>query len=265
MTVVPSWSAAAIRAFSVTVSPRSVSTIARCGTTVGFTCAWYIPSVALTSSPNGRSADMCGSTVRVPRLQPPAYGSSKTSARCSSGTEEHDHRAGPPGRGLVDVGQVELGGRDDLEVVVVEPAGLHAEAAQHLEEPVDLLDAGDVPQGGAAPVEQGGAQQRDPGVLRRLDRDGPREPGRAGHPQVRRTGTERDDLGVERGADAGEHLQGEVLVPALDAVDRALAGAERLGELLLGQAAVLARVADEVPDPALVVLRHGNHGISDMR
>ena len=42
--------------------------------------------------------------------------------------------------------------------------------------------------------------------------------------------------------------------PALDPVDRALARREQLGELLLGEPAVLARVADEVPDPALVVV-----------
>ena len=72
-------------AFSVTVSPRSVSTIGACGSIARLTWAWYEPSVALTSSPNGRSAYMCGSTVLVPRLQPPAYGRSKTSERCSSG------------------------------------------------------------------------------------------------------------------------------------------------------------------------------------
>ncbi len=61
-----------MRAFSVTVSPRSVSTIGRPGTIARLAWAWYQPSVAFTSRPNGRSADMCGSTVRVPRLQPPA-------------------------------------------------------------------------------------------------------------------------------------------------------------------------------------------------
>ena len=35
--------------------------------------------------PNGRSAIRCGSTVRVPRSQPPAYGSWKSSSRCISG------------------------------------------------------------------------------------------------------------------------------------------------------------------------------------
>jgi hypothetical protein len=73
---------------------------------------------------------------------------------------------------------------------------------------------------------------------------------------VGRAGTQRDDLGVQCRADAREHVEGEVLVPLLDPVDRALAGAQPLGELLLGQPAVLARVADDAPDPALVALAH---------
>ena len=40
MTVVLSHRAAAIRAFSVTVSPRSISTIGRVGTMPGWTVAW---------------------------------------------------------------------------------------------------------------------------------------------------------------------------------------------------------------------------------
>ena len=180
--------------------------------------------------------------------------------------EEHDHRAGTPRGLLVDVVEVELGRRDDLEVVVaVEPAGLHAEAVEDLEQPVDLLDPGDLAQRGAAAVEQRGAEQRDTGVLRRLDVDAARERGGPGDAQVGRAGAEGDDLGVEGGADPGQHLEGEVLVALLDPVDGALAGGEQLGELLLGQAAVLARVADDVPDPALVVSRHAIHGISDMR
>jgi hypothetical protein len=43
-------------------------------------------------------------------------------------------------------------------------------------------------------------------------------------------------------------------VTLLDPVDGALAGREQLGQLVLGQSAVLAGVADEVPDPALVSL-----------
>ena len=77
-----------------------------------------------------------------------------------------------------------------------------------------------------------------------------------GHPQVHRAGAQRDDLGVERGADAGQHLEGEVLVALLDPVDGTLTGGQPLGQLLLGEPAVLARVADEVPDPALVVVSH---------
>ena len=40
MMVVPGWSAAAMRAFSVTVSPRSVSTIGRRGSIARLTLAW---------------------------------------------------------------------------------------------------------------------------------------------------------------------------------------------------------------------------------
>ena len=68
-------------------------------------------------------------------------------------------------------------------------------------------------------------------------------------------GAEGDDLGVEGGADPLDHLQGEVLVALLDAVDRALRGAEQVGELLLGEAPMLAGVADEVADASLVVPR----------
>ena len=121
---------------------------------------------------------------------------------------------------------------------------------QHLEDPVDLLDAGDLAQRRAALVEQRGAQQGDAGVLARLDVDRAGQHGAAGDPQVHRPGdAERDDLGVEGLADAGEHLEAEVLVSALDPVDGALAGAEDLGELGLGVAAVLAGVADELADP----------------
>jgi hypothetical protein len=71
------------------------------------------------------------------------------------------------------------------------------------------------------------------------------------------SGAERDDLGVEGRADPGDHLQGEVLVALLDPVHGALAGAEALGQLLLGEPAVGASVPDELPDAALEVLGHG--------
>jgi len=164
-----------------------------------------------------------------------------------------------------------LGGVVSMCVVVVEPAGLDPEAAEHLEQAVDLLDARDLAQGGATAVEQRGAQQRDAGVLGGLDLDRARQRGRALDPQVRRAGAEGHDLGVEGRADAGEHLEGEVLVALLDPVDRALAGREELGELVLGQAAVLAGVADEVADAALVavaaayVVTHADDGNSHVR
>lgn len=67
---------------------------------------------------------------------------------------------------------------------------------------------------------------------------------------------ERHDLAVEGLADAGDHLKADVLVAALDAVDGALARGERLGELTLCPAAVLAGVTDELADAGEVVVFH---------
>ena len=55
-------------------------------------------------------------------------------------------------------------------------------------------------------------------------------------------------------ADAREHLEGQVLLALLDAVDGTLARLELGGELGLGEAAVLACVADERADPGQVVV-----------
>ena len=154
-----------------------------------------------------------------------------------------------------------------LEVVVlVVPGVAEPDAGQHLEDPVDLLDAGHLAQRGAALVEQGGAQQRHAGVLARLHRDRAGERRAPDDPQVHRSGdAQGDDLGVECLADAGQHVEGQVLVAPLDPVDRALAGAERVGELDLGQRAVLASIPDEVADPAQVVIRHSSDRISYLR
>lgn len=79
--------------------------------------------------------------------------------------------------------------------------------------------------------------------------------------QVRVLGpAEADDLGVEREADAVEHLEAEVLGALLDAVHGALARAEPLGELGLREAPVLAGAADERAD-----LREGASSIAVMR
>ena len=180
---------------------------------------------------------MCGSTVRVPRSQPPAYGQLEGVGAVQQRAEEHDDRAGTPGRGLVDRAQVELLGRDDLEVVVVvEPAGVHADAGEHLEQPVDLLDPGDLAQRGRPRLSSEAQSRATPAFFEVFTSI---EPDSVVGPVTRRwvgPGAEGDDLGVERLADPGEHLQGEVLVALLDPVDRALAGVEALGELLLGPA-----------------------------
>ncbi len=222
----PSWRAAASRAFSVTVSPRSVSTIGRVGETAAVDGRVVAALGGLDLEPERAQRGQVRLDGAGAEVAAAGVGQLEGVLAVHQRAEEHDDRAGTAGGLLVDAVEVELGRRDDLEVVVgVEPAGLHADAVEHLEEPVDLLDAGDPAQRGAAAVEQGRAQQRDAGVLRRLHVDRARQRGRPGDAQVGRPGAERDDLGVERLADAGEHLQGEVLVAALDAVDGALAGA----------------------------------------
>ena len=257
MIVVPGWRAAAIRAFSVVVSLRSVSTIGRVGSIDAVDGGVVVPLGRLHLEAeraqrrhvrlDGAGAELAAAGVRE----------LEGVGTVEQGTEEHQHRPGTPGGRLVDRAEVELLGRDDLEIALVaDPPGVDAEAAQHLEQAVDLLDPGDLAQRRLPAVEQRGAEQGDAGVLRGLDVDLAGQRGRAGDPQVGRAGTERDDLGVEGGADAGDHLQGEVLMTLLDAVDRALAGLEAIGQLLLREPAVGARVADQIADAALEVLRH---------
>ena len=83
------------------------------------------------------------------------------------------------------------------------------------------------------------------------------QPTSADHPQMHRARVaERDDLAVEGFADAGDHLKADVLVAALDAVDRTLAGAESLRKLRLCPAPVLPGVTDELADAYEVVVCH---------
>ena len=210
MTVVPGWRAAASSTFSVTVSPRSVSTIAR-GRARGRPRRWPRRSRGWRRRRARRpcSADRCGSTVRVPRSQPPAYGSSKRGQLVQQRAEEHDDGAGAAGGVDVDAREVEAGRGDDLEVVAVgQPAHPDADRGEHLDDPVDLLDAGQAAQRGAALVEQAGAEQGDGGVLARLDRDRAGQLAPADDPQVLGAAVaERDELAVELLADPGEHLE----------------------------------------------------------
>lgn len=77
----------------------------------------------------------------------------------------------------------------------------------------------------------------------------------ADHPQVHRSGiAERHDLTVECFTDTGNHLKADVLIAALDAVDGALAGAERFGKLTLRPAPVLTGVTYELADACEVVV-----------
>ena len=164
--------------------------------------------------------------------------------------QEHDDRPGAAGGVDVDGVEVEVPRDDDLEVAAVRrPRGADADGAQHLDDPVHLDDAGDVPQPRGAAVEQRRAQQRDGAVLAGVDVDPAAQGLAALHAQVGALGAaERDDGGVERGADAGQHLEADVLRALLDAVDRGLAGGQALRELGLRQAAVLAGRADQGAD-----------------
>jgi hypothetical protein len=161
--------------------------------------------------------------------------------------EEHDDRAGAHGGVHVDRVQVEVARDDDLQVAAVgRPGGAHAHGAQHVDDPVHLDDPGHVAQPGRAAVEQARAQQRDGTVLGGVDVDPAGELLAALHAQVGALrAADGDDGGVERGADPGQHVDADVLRALLDPVHRRLAGAEQLGELHLGQPAVLAGRADE--------------------
>jgi hypothetical protein len=176
--------------------------------------------------------------------------------------EEHDDAAGTPGCLGVHRGEVELGRHDELEVVVgVEPAEADANGLQDLEQSVDFLDARHLAQHRGALVEERGTQQGDAGVLAGLHVDGAGQGGAASDPQMAGSGRpDADQLGVEGTADAREHLERQVLLPLLDAVDGALARLELGGELRLREAAVLTCVADERADPGQVVVAFG-HGL----
>ena len=68
-------------------------------------------------------------------------------------------------------------------------------------------------------------------------------------PQVGGSGrAEVDQLALQSRGEAAEQFESEVLAALLDPGDRALAGAQPLRELLLGQPAMAAGVADEGAD-----------------
>ena len=129
------------------------------------------------------------------------------------------------------------------------PARLDADRTEHVEDPLDLDDAGHVAQRGAAAVEQGRAQQRHRRVLRRLHRHAALERVTARHAQVGGAGADADQLAVQRRRQPAEQLEGEVLPALLDPGDGALAGPEPGGQLLLGEPPVTPGIADERADP----------------
>ena len=165
-------------------------------------------------------------------------------------SEEHDDAARAPRRGHIDPVEVQRGRAPEFELgLVVRPGRLHTDALQHLEDAVDLLNLGDAAQDRPSAVQQGRAQEGDGGVLRGAHVDLAVEGALTVDPQVRgTTGAGRDELGIQCRRDAVDHVQTQVLAPDLDAMDRALTGAERLRELLLGQAALLTRVPDDAAD-----------------
>jgi hypothetical protein len=164
--------------------------------------------------------------------------------------QEHDDAARAPSGVGVDAGQVQLVRDDDRQVVPGRvPGGRDADRAQHVEDPLDLDDAGHVAQRRPATVEQRRAQQRDGGILGGLHRDAAAQRPAAGDPQVGRPcPAEADQLAVQRRGEPAEQLEGQVLAALLDPGDGALAGAETVGELLLGEPAVPAGVADQGSD-----------------
>ena len=97
--------------------------------------------MAATSRPKALSADRWGSTVRVPRSQPPAYGQLEGGQLVEQRPEEHDDGAGAAGGVDVDAREVEARRGHDLEVVAVgQPAHPDTDRGEHLDDPVDLLD-----------------------------------------------------------------------------------------------------------------------------
>jgi hypothetical protein len=183
--------------------------------------------------------------------------------------EEHDDRAGAAGRLDIDAVEPELGRWNDLEVVAArDPAGADADRVQHLEDPVDLLDPGEIAQCRPAAIEQGRAQQRDRRVLRRLDVDGAAELLAADDAQVLRPGVpEGYEFRVEALADPSQGLEAEVLLALLDPSHGALTRPQQSGELCLRKALVPPRVADQGADPLEIGVGdgHARHHISDMR
>ena len=132
-------------------------------------------------------------------------------------------------------------GAAELEVVVVEPGAFDADAGQHLDDPVDLLDPGQPAQRGGAAVDQAGAEQGDAGVLAAVDVHGAGERAAAFDPQVGHLGLAHlDDALAEDRLQPLDHFQAQVLLALLHPGDGALAGSQLGGELALGPA-LLAR------------------------
>ncbi len=130
---------------------------------------------------------MCGSTVRVPRSQPPAYGSSKTSWRCISGPRnmmiERVRRAASSSmrsRSRSAGGTISRS-LSSLSQRVCTPM-LASTSRSRLTSSMRATRRSVV----RPRLSRRGAEQRDAGVLRGLHVDGAGQRRRAGDPQVRR-------------------------------------------------------------------------------
>ena len=183
-------------------------------------------------------------------VAPAGVGQLEALVEAAERAHEHDDRASPASGRLVHGAQVELVGTMQREVPAVgRPRDLDADAREHLEEPVDLLDVGDAPEHRAAAVEQARAQQGDGGVLAGAHPDGALQMGLPADAEVQGARVARHDEGrLEGVGDPVDHLEGQILVPGFDPVDRALAGVELGGQLVLRHAALLAGIADEASD-----------------
>ncbi len=80
------------------------------------------------------------------------------------------------------------------------------------------------------------------------------------------TVVDRHDIARQHVTDTCDHLDTDILTAFFDAVDGALAGAKRLGELSLGKATSQASLLDQVADFVAVFFNthKGNYIINDI-
>ena len=197
-----------------------------------------------------------------PEITPAHIGQAEFVELMQQGPQEHDDCAGAPRRLKVHSREVEASRRGDLQVIAArQPTDLDPDAGQHLDDPVDLFDAGEATERGAPVVEQRSAQQCHRGVLAGLDVDRPVQLRPADDAQVLGARvTQGDKLGIQTGADASEHLQAQILFALFNARYGALTCAEQLCKVTLGQTLVTSGVPNQRADSGWIVVTHAcNH------